>query len=245
MLRPLALAMVATAAMTAHADTLSLTIGAYYWQPDIEGDVQSSGTLVNLQSDLGFDDDSTQAVYLQLEHPIPILPNLLVQYTPLDLTQSSTLSRSIVFDGDLYPASSDVKTSLDLSHADATFYYEVLDNMVSLDLGLTLRYFPESVSIQSRSLGQSSSFDFDALVPMVYGAARVALPLKLSVGGDVNWLGAGDSRLMDYRVNVDWNPLLGLRAELGWRNLTLDYEDGDDVADLTLKGAYAGVSYRF
>src|SRR5690606_24255951 len=96
----------------------------------------------------------------------------------------------------------------DLTHTDATFYYELLDNVVSLDAGLTVRYFDGGVQIRSQT--NSATLDLDDPLPLLYLAARVELPLGFYAGGDVNAFGINDASLLDYRLNAGWESSFGL-----------------------------------
>src|SRR5690606_7128931 len=133
-----------------------------------------------------------------------------------------------VFDDRYFPPGQTVRSNIDLTHTDATFYYELLDNVVSLDAGLTVRYFDGDVKL--RALSGEASLDLDDPLPMLYVAGRVALPLGFYVGADVNGTGIRDSKLIDYRINAGWESAIGLGVELGMRKFDLDYDDDDDEA---------------
>ena len=67
----------------------------------------------------------------------------------------------------------------------------------------------------------------------------------LYVGGDFNGLVVSNDKLIDAKVNIGWESSFGLGIEAGYRSYTLEYDDSDDFADLTIDGAYAGVFYHF
>ena len=230
-------------AAAAQADDLKFEVGAYRWQTDYEGHVQSGGDSIDLNDDLGFDDDDADTLYAVLEHPIPILPNLRLQYTQIDTDASGQTSEGFEFDGTVFPADVPVQSSLDLTHTDATLYYQLLDNAVHLDVGLTLRYIDGSVDI--RSSGESATEDLEVVLPLLYAAGRVDLPLGFYVGADLNGLGAGGQGMFDYRVNAGWVSPVLLGVEVGMRRFDIDYDDDDDEADVTLDGVYGAVTFQF
>lgn len=234
--------------ISSYADTLGFKIGANLWQQNYDGTIQAGtgGTKIDLETDLGFDDDSGANFYVAIEHPIPILPNIRLQHTELDITESNTLQRSITFNDVTYNVSADIKSVSDLSHTDATLYYEVLDNWASLDLGITVRVFNEGVKITDQTNGNSSSEDLDETLPMLYGAVKFDLPLTgLYVGGDVNWVAISDDSLLDAKINVGYETSFGLGIEAGYRSFDLEIEDDEDKANVTIDGAYAGLFYHF
>lgn len=232
--------------LPALADAIGFRAGAYAWAPDISGTVRAGGENVDLQDDLGFSDENANVFFIAVEHPIPLLPNVLLQHTKLEADTTQTLSRSFTFDDVTYTAAETVKADLDLSHTDATLYYEILDNWVELDLGLTVRLFDNGVKIESQATGEKAELDFDSALPMVYAAARFNLPLSgLYVAVDGNGIGYSDSTLFDYRAMVGYESPIGLGAEIGYRTFDLNYEDGDDDGDVKIDGAFAQVFYHF
>lgn len=247
MLKQLLLAGSALAVVSgAHADVLGFRLGAYQWQQDYDGDVQSGGAKIDLQDDLGFDDDDGTVVYFALEHPIPLVPNVLLQRTELKSKNTQRLERSFIFDDNLYVVGENVTTDLDLSHTDVTLYYELLDNVVALDAGLTVRWFDEGIKLRAEIAGADGELDVDHALPMIYLAGRVNLPLTgLYVGAEANGVAYDDSSLIDARVNIGYETKIGLGVELGYRTFDLDYDDDDDKANLTVDGAYGSLLYHF
>ncbi|MBL4828001.1 MAG: TIGR04219 family outer membrane beta-barrel protein [Spongiibacteraceae bacterium] len=226
---------------TVSADFIGFEIGAYSWQQNYEGIVQSGTQEVDLTQQLGFDDETNNSYYLVFEHPVPVIPNLLIQHTELDITASNP-SANFTFDGIDFDTAID--TQSDLSHTDITLYYEVLDNWVSLDIGLTARSFEEGIKISSAI--DSAELDIDETLPMLYLSAEIELPLTgLYISADINAISYRGDGFSDYRINVGYESSLGLGAELGYRSFDIDYEDEDEVADITIDGAYLGVFYHF
>lgn len=230
----------------AQADAIGVRFGAYAWQPDYDGTVKSGGEQVDVNNDLGLDDDDASVFFIAIEHPVPLLPNVLIQRTQLDTKATQRLTRTFTFDDVTYTASDTVKTDLDLSHTDATFYYEILDNWAELDIGLTVRAFDDGVKLTATNAAKTSSADIDAVLPMLYVAAKFNLPLTgVYVAVNGNGVGYSGDTLLDYRAALGYESPIGLGAEVGVRNFDLNYEDGDDEADVTVRGGYASVFYHF
>src|SRR5690606_28134813 len=89
------LAMGLSAAAT--ADIVGVTAGVIGWNPDYSGGVRSGSTRVNVEDDLGLGDDWSPQAYAAIEHPVPLLPNLKLQYTELSQTGKGSLGQT--FDG--------------------------------------------------------------------------------------------------------------------------------------------------
>ncbi|MGI9287199.1 MAG: TIGR04219 family outer membrane beta-barrel protein [Pseudomonadales bacterium] len=240
----LAVSLLVGAAHLAQADTiLGVSSGAGIWQSDIVGDVQDGTTKIDTEDDLGLEDNDNNFFYFALEHPIPVLPNLKLQHTKLSVDGDNLLTREIDFDGSVFPVSDNVSAEADLTHTDATFYYEVLDNWVSLDLGISVRVFDGFVEIQSTS--ESTREDLDDPIPMLYGKARFDLPLTgLSVDAEANGIGYGGNTLIDASLRVAYESSIGLGVEAGYRSMQLDIDE-DIEGDIDLSGVFAGINFHF
>lgn len=240
------LAVVGSAAVS--ADTIGFRVEASAWKQSYDGSVQSGLQSVDLENQLGFDDETNNMFTVYLEHPIPMLPNVALSRTELDTSASNMigLADGFIFDGELY-VNEQISTDFDLSHTDATMYYEILDNWVSLDLGLTVRQFDEGITI--RSAGKQSKLDIDATLPMLYVAAKFELPLSgLYAFASANGISYKDSSIIDYRAAIGYETPIGLGLEAGLRSFDLDYEDEDDSteqADFTIDGIYTSLFYHF
>jgi outer membrane protein len=228
----------------AAADAVGWRIGANAWQQQYEGDVQNGPSKLDLEDDLGFDDETGYNLYLQIEHPIPVLPNLMVQRTEMDADATGDVD-GFIFDGNVYTG--EVRSTLDLTHTDGTFYYELLDNWVNLDIGITGRVFDNGVEITDVESGTKGSLDIDYVIPLVYVAARFDLPLTgLSIGAEAQGVEYDGDSLYDIKLNVAYEFAFGLGFEAGYRTFELDYEDGDDeFADVTIDGVYGGLFWDF
>lgn len=233
-----------TAGSLCQADVLGFRVSAYSWQQEASGQVRAAGSDIDLKHDLDLDDEFNQDIELILEHPVPLLPNVRLAHTRLDLSGKNTLNRNIEFDGTTFRDGAAIASDLDLTHTDATLYYELLDNWLSLDVGLTVRHF--SGDVELRTSGARASENYASTLPLLYISARAELPLTgLYVGASGNGISYSDSTLIDYRAHIGYETAIGLGAELGLRHFSLDYDDGDDEADVEVDGAYLGLFYHF
>lgn len=233
----------AFSAASVQADVVGFRLGVNAWLEGYEGDVQSGPTSIDIEDELGYDDETGYNAYFQLEHPVPVLPNVMVAYTKMDSDASGRLD-NVEFDGILY--SGDVNSTTDITHTDLTLYYEVLDGPVNIDLGLTGRYFPEGVEITDVTTGEQGKIDLDYVIPMLYGEIRFDLPLTgLSAGASGGWVSYDDDTLYDVKATLAYTFAFGLGIEAGYRAFDLDYEDDDESADVTVDGAFAGVFWDF
>jgi len=225
------------AAPVVSADILGVGATVGYWDADYSGKASKGNDRVDLERDLNLSSDSNANLTAYFEHPVPVLPNVRLAYTRTKQSGNGQLNTG--YDG----VSGAVRSELELEQLDVTLYYEILDNWVNLDLGLTVRDFSGELLVRSST--DSSETKADAVLPLVYVAARFDLPFTgVSVGGDANAITYDGDSVYDFNVYGQYEmSLLQLRA--GYRQISLDYDDGDDNLDIELSGPFVSAGLRF
>ena len=232
----------------AQADFVGFRIGASYWEPELSGDISSTGDPdIDLSDDLDLDDPSESSLVLVLEHPVPFLPNLRYQGIELDSSGSESLTGGITFNGENYVAGETVRSTLDLSHDDLVLYYEVLDNWVNLDIGLDIKSFDGKVSIVGSTNTTTSSIDIDETIPLLYLSARFDLPFSgFYVGADISTLSVDDSSVDDTTLKLGYESKIGFGIEGGIKTFSVELDDADDLdTDLEYDGAFVNGFFNF
>ena len=249
MLKPsfLALAVMTAASGLAQADVVGVKVSAGGWEPSFNGDIQDGLVAINLANDLNLSDDQATVASLSFEHPIPVLPNVRLDYADLSITADSTLTRDIDFDGNNFAISDEVRTSADLSHIDGMLYYELMDNWVSIDLGIGVRLFDGEIKIQNQNTTESAREELDEPLPLVYGAVQFDLPFTgLAISADLKGISYEGDSAFDYTAKVSYTFALGLGLEAGYRGFEMDIEELSDFnADIDISGPYAGLIFQF
>lgn len=231
--------------MSLQADTLGIYFSASSWSPNLSGYVSDNGPTINIEDELGFDDENSTIFSVAIEHPILFLPNFKYQRTDLDVNSSTTLSSEINFGGITYPSNTPLESQIDLSHSDYIMYYEVLDNWVSLDLGVTVMNFDGNINISSTGL--ESDVEFDEFVPALYGKADFELPFTgFYTGAEASVLSIGDGSISDYKIYLGWESDLVIGAEIGYHNFEADWEGFENSdGNISFEGYYATVTLHF
>ena len=199
-----------------------------------------SGTSADLVNTLGFSE--TQDVFLKLyiEHPLPILPNVKLAYTALSHGGNSDVT--LFSWGDIVNFTGEVDSSLSLDMTDATLYYEISDNWVSLDLGLTLRYLSGNMAVNHEALS------FSTFVPLLYAKTRFDFPLTdISLQLEANAVSYADITSYDYELSARYTLAMGIGLEAGYKAFHLDSNDlldGFD-ANMDFSGPYAAAIWDF
>ncbi len=223
-----------------------INAGIGSWQQTFSGDITSGITQVNVEDDLALEDESNNIFYLALEHGVPVLPNIRVQHAKVAVSGNSTLTRTIGFNGTIFNVTDAVATDVELNQTDLVLYYEVFDNIISLDIGMGARQVEGFFEIATTL--EVARAEFDGVLPLLYGKVRADLPLTgLWLGAEVQGLGYDGNRLIDAIVQVGWESPFGLGVEGGWRMYQLELVDFDDISSgsLDISGPYFALNYHF
>lgn len=237
-------ALTLTTAPLVQADTvLGVYAGFGSWDASFDGTAGKPSIDLN---DLGAEDNKNSFYYIALEHPIPLIPNIRLAHTEISSEQTSPISKSFSLGSINFAAGEDVTSEINLTHTDATLYYELLDNWVNLDLGLTARQFDGF--IRASTLTKNKKVKIDTPLPMLYGKAQFDLPFSgLSVGIEGNVVSYQDFDVTDYSAKVSYlfDSVLDIGAEAGYRSFSITANDGDLKTDLELKGPYLALIAHF
>jgi len=235
------------------ADVAGIEVGAYQWTPDYSGfiavdDGITTGTELNLENDLGFSDEDHNIIWASIEHPVPFLPNFKLVSSDLDAKSANVLTQEIIFAGQTFAVSEDIDTQIDLTNIEYTLYYELLDNWLNLDGGVTFRQYDGIVTLRTAPTGTNLDVSevLDFTIPLIYLKGRVDLPLTgFFVDGEINFIGFGDDSLSDTAFSVGYESDFGLGGKAGYRTFSMEVDESEFISDLEFSGAYVSVFFHF
>ncbi len=224
----------------AMADVLGAGASVSYWDSDLSGQAGKNSDVVDVENDLNLSSDGNVNLEAFVEHPVPILPNLRLNYTRIEQSGSGNLSTQYDI------VSGDVDSTLELTQIDATLYYEVLDNWANLDAGLTVRSLDgELIARETLSGGKISRTEISGAIPMAYAAARFDLPFTgVSVGLQGNLISFDGDSISDFNAYGEYELSL-LRVQAGYRQMSIDYEDSNNRLDVKLGGPFISAGLTF
>merc|ERR1711879_1076776 len=198
----IAIALAALAPMSANADLL-FTLGtkASVWNAEASGQIDED---VSVEEDgLNIDSENGMQLTVFFEHPVPLIPDVKIKQTNLDLSGTGDVNISFLdqtFD-------EEVESTLDLTHTDFTLYWGLPIPLpfVGFDFGLTARQFDGIAEVTGNTSGLQESQDLDFTLPMAYGAINVTTPFGLYASADINYVSMGDNKLSDisYALGYD------------------------------------------
>lgn len=228
----LSTALLAFGSTTAQADFLGLYAGV---------DGVYSQTSINDNSPT---DDKFNAVYnVAFEHPVPFLPNLKLRYSEFGGTRDNFQSGIYMVDQDL-----------DVNTLDAIAYYEILDNIVSVDAGLGVKRLDVSNALRNTVPAVNITFTADdkQTLPALYVAAGGKLPFTgFSAKAEVMAGKNSDADFNDINAEVKYNVIeniaLDLGVKFGYRAMTVNFDDDANSGfdKIEAKGPYLGLEAHF
>lgn len=252
------LAAIATLASTLSADFTRVEMGAGSWAQTPTGTAarKDSDGALNLNGTYTSAEESSSEVYawLMIKHPVPILPNVRLEY--VTLTDSGTTTGKI--DNVQLPTGG-APTTFDVTQFDIVPYYNILDNTfwTTIDLGLDIKVIQTDSAVGAVSSGVIGVPDFTGytssdttVVPLLYVRARVEIPAtNIGFESDVKAITDGTNTVYDVRAKVDYTldfiPVVKPALEVGYRVQQITVDDGDTQIDLNYSGVYAGLMLRF
>jgi outer membrane protein len=251
----------ALAAMSSivNADMFRLEMGGGVWNQTPSGTMSySDGTLATFGIEpigtyTSNENDSNDAyLWMLLKHPIPIIPNLRLEYT--SISDDGVLSGS--FNDFPTPAPANTPTTLDMTQFDIIPYYNILDNTLwtTIDLGLDIKVHETKYNVSATTGYDGYSGSETIFVPLVYGRVRVEIPgTGIGLESDLKYITYDGSTVYDFRAKVDYtfdfDIFVDPGIEIGYRmqKFDIDYEDGSDhtIINTDYSGVYAGLMVRF
>ncbi len=226
---------------------------AAYWRLGLKGDVvvtaasqPGTGTKVDLDDDLGVDGEDKWTGRLDVgagKHRFGL------EYLPLRMSGSNTLGKDIVYHGSTYRAGERVFTDLDLTTYALRWDYAVSQQKRTADvmrLGLGAWWWKYGSQVKGSVSGNDERRTFSHLYPGVNGQ----WVLDLSKGVTLDLSGAlaatsADRTIWDVSAGISYMTSDALRATIGYRILTWDYDESTNDGDFALTGPFAAFTLRF
>lgn len=231
------------------ADDLGLYAAAGQWYVKMEGVVGQGGVNTSLDS-LGIDDETANVFWLMFEHPVPFLPNVRLMHSEISTVESAEASQ-VIFIGNIeIEVQTQIQTTLDLSHTDATFYYQLLDETYHFDLGITARHLSGYVEVLPE-IGGSFKAEMDGVVPTAYVNLQIDFPYSgWSLGATANAAAYDGDKIVDVAAKIgyefDVTSAMAIGVNMGYRKMDLQVDDFNALtADASLSGGYVELQVHF
>ena len=236
------LAVGAMLATTASADFSRVEMGVGAWEQTPSGVISYTDALGVEAMDKSNEVEETSAyAWMLIKHPIPILPNIRLEYASIESTGTAT---GTFEDFDIPTTSA---TTLSMTQYDVIPYYNILDNTgwITLDLGLDIKvieldYQADGVDIIGGPANSTYTDSETIAIPLVYARVRVEIPgTNIGLETDGKYITYSDYTIYDIRAKVDYTldfiPVVKPAIEVGYRVQKFDLSDDGDTDGTTAK----------
>ncbi len=231
-----------SAPLAVNADFLSISVGGGVWNAAPSGSFKkiTDPVDVNINDNLFWDSEAQGYAFITLEHFVPIVPNARLMLTKID--QSGNGNTTFNFDGQTYSGS--VSNDFSIEALDLLLYWEVLDNVVSIDLGLNIRNLKVDYTISST--GSSTTDSLDETVPMLYVLVGGSPWPDLILSGELSYIAYSGSSISDFTAKVAYTTNFFVGFEAGYRKQKYEFDDVSETdARLDFDGLFAGAYLKF
>jgi len=237
-----------------NADMIRLEAGGGVWKQTPSGyiDRQDNDGALKLNGHYSSNENESNDLYIWvlLKHPIPILPNLRLEYTTISDDGKTTGSVNNLN----IPLGVSAATTIDMKQYDIIPYYNILDNTfwITLDLGLDIKIVQADVNVAKVQTFPGYSSSDTIAIPLLYLRGRTEIPsTQIGLEADIKAITDGTNSVYDARVKVDYtfdiSPIIQPGVEVGYRfqKVRIDDDGSTTQVDLKYKGFYAGVMLHF
>jgi outer membrane protein len=224
------------------ADEIGFDAKVGSWSKSIEGDFRYGGGDIDVENNLSFQDNSNLVMSISVDHFIPLIPNVKIELTKIDLNSNGTIKDDFTFSGTSFSANDKINQSIILDQSDIYAYYRFLDNYIRFYFGVDIKNIDGDIT-----LGNTKK-SFSTTIPLLY--SQVALDFDtIRLIGEVSYMSL-DSTISDTRVYMQYEsrmlPLFKLGAEIGYREEKFELDDIEDLSsNLTFGGVFANAYIRF
>ncbi len=235
-------------ATAANADFTRIDMGVGAWAQSSSGNMSYTDNGANGKYTSSKKDETQPYVWALIKHPIPVLPNLRLEYVSLE---DKGIASGKFKDFNTLGVSTNMV--YDMKQYDIIPYYNILDNTawVTLDLGLDIKVIEASYDVSPKAPFTGYSGNETIALPLLYIRGRVEIPsTNIGVEADVKYVTYNSSTVYDARAKIDYTldfvPVIQPAIEVGYRVQKIDLDDDSSLkVDLEFSGVYAGLMLRF
>lgn len=206
-----------------------------------------SGTEVDLDDDLGFDDSKGWQGEVALN-----LGSLRLSgsYLPLRFSGDGILTETVVFNGQTFNVGTDVESDIDLDIYDLALAWHVIhldDLPVRFQFGpeISVKVVDADVAMEAVDLDLKEDDSILVPVPTIGLRSRIGLADYLGIVGRVGYMEYDDNSLLDVDAQIEFSPIPLIGVFAGYRYVDMDVDESGVFIDAKLDGFFGGVMIRF
>jgi hypothetical protein len=238
----------------ATGESYHIEFGANLWIPTATMFVSSENlgqtpTVVDFKQDLGLQDQNLPDLRLVLK--LSSGNKLRLEFIPIKYTQTGSSPRTIIFNGQRYPANIPVNSTLDWKAYRFAYEYDFITTNRGYG-GFIVEVKYTDVQVQLQSPFSNEFAHAQAPIPALGGIARIyAVP---NISGTVEVTGfklpehlikGTTAHYVDFDIYGTLNFTDNFGVVGGYRSLDVGYVVKRDTGTFTLKGPYVGGVIRY
>ena len=209
----------------------------------------SSNDILNLDSDLNYDDEIRPFGRLKIDMPA-FIPNIYLMYTPMEFEGDGSKSGTFNFGDQTINGSAGFSSELKLDNADLALYYGIpgletaTSDMLNIDIGVNLRvYDVEAQIVQAPNVNQSVSFL--APIPMIYLASQFRPIDELALEVEGRGISISGNSAYSLIGRLRWNAIGPVFLTGGYRYDSIDVDEDDLTVDTDFSGPFVEIGAAF
>ena len=196
-----------------------------------------------------FADDGWRSWSAAFEHPLPLLPNIVLRRQVANWSGSTVLGADLQLDQYLYRRQTTISNAFDVQSTDLSFYYEVLDSSVlDLDLGVTAMVYDAELAITDPVIRRRTASGF---LPLLYGHLTVQVwGTDTALFWQGHYSDYRDQQWQQAKVGIAYQLLdltaLSVAVKFGWQHQAVKLIDQDQLdMDFRMDGPFLALEADF
>jgi len=221
------------------------------WNHDPNGMINYNGDDVELNSDLSLSDRNDINLWFRIEHPVPMLPDIKVQYTPIKVKDDNSTNRAFNFGN--YSFDNAIRSEMEMDIIDVQLYNHLpflqMASLKSVDItyGLNFRFLNANAFIEEIQTVNARSRSFSTPMAMLCAGFRIAPVDSFSLAAELQGTTYSGNHWYDVTAEVQVAPFTEhIFLGIGYRYQDFKIDNVQDVtADQTMQGWFAELGFRF
>ncbi len=220
------------------------------------GWVNYKGDQVDIKNDLKIGDENSYFVKAKIEHPIPVIPNLYLQYTKMKFSGDGKVKNGYTFGNITVYEEDRVLTDLKLNRFDIGLFYNLpFVNTLSLgkvkaEAGLFVRVIDFKARVEDKTRNETDETSATVPVPLLYLSVGFYPVDFVSINVEGKGVVYSGNHYYDIQGEVRVYPLsFGIAKPFlsaGYRYEKLKLDDIDDTsADIKVKQPFVSAGLLF
>lgn len=230
-----------------NAVAMEVSLIADYWDYSVEGSVNLSGSVQDLERDLGVEAQGHTTFHFAWNTGTGWWrPDFAASYTAIKANGQRSAEGGGGLGGVLFPPSGSVaRGDADLDDTDLTLRYPWTLGRARVWGGVTLKRIVGVVAVQDPSDSAEVRQRVDQVFPLLHLAARWPLASWIELAAQGNAVSYQDDSAYEFRASANLNLPGPLGIDLGWQLKRYDITDADYQFDATLSGPFIGAFVAF